>query len=195
MLIRSCKPLVSLLNSCKNLSLKTFVSFYRVLVKKAGVSTYTKLNNGQKLKIRMRETSKVFNRIPLLALVNNRTRQNDGRISLQKQTSNDKRQSNLTKLVIAMSFVFWKSSTVRSEVISKAGMLLNSLVTQSTYCVILCLPCAILKSFLRREKTFAQRKLYVILKIIPLAIYIRNLVEFWIMAHGEKRGFLHRHFL
>ena len=51
----------------------------------------------------MRETSKVFNRIPLLALVNNRTRQNDGRISLQKQTSNDKRQSNLTKLGITMS--------------------------------------------------------------------------------------------
>ena len=53
----------------------------------------------------MRETSKVFNRIPLLALVNNRTRQNDGRISLQKQTSNDKRQSNLTKLGITMLFV------------------------------------------------------------------------------------------
>ena len=53
----------------------------------------------------MQENSKVFNRIPLLALVHNRTRQNDGRISLQKQTSNDKRQSNLTKLVIAMSFV------------------------------------------------------------------------------------------
>ena len=53
----------------------------------------------------MRETSKVFNRIPLLALVNNRTRQNDGRISLQKQTSNDKRQSNLIKLGITMSFV------------------------------------------------------------------------------------------
>ena len=53
----------------------------------------------------MRETSKVFNRIPLLALVNNRTRQNDGRISLQKQTSNDKRQSNLTKVVINLVFV------------------------------------------------------------------------------------------
>ena len=53
----------------------------------------------------MQENSKVFNRIPLLALVHNRTRQNDGRISLQKQTSNDKRQSNLTKLVIGMSFV------------------------------------------------------------------------------------------
>ena len=105
MIIRSCKPLVSLLNPYKNLSLKTFVSFYRVLVKKAGVSTYRKLNNGQKLKIHMRETSKVFNRIPLLALVNNRTRQNDGRISLQKQTSNDKRQSNLTKLGITMLFV------------------------------------------------------------------------------------------
>ena len=68
-------------------------------------------------------------------------------------------------------------------------MLLNSLVTQSTYCVILCLPCAILKSFLRREKTFAQKKLYVILKIIPSEIYIRNLVEFCIMAHGEKKRF------
>ena len=60
---------------------------------------------GQKLKIRMRETSKGFNRIPLLALVHNRTRQNDGRISLQKQTSNDKRQSNLTKLSINLLFV------------------------------------------------------------------------------------------
>ena len=76
-----------------------------MLVKKARVSTYRKLNNGQKLKIRIQETSKVFNRIPLLALVNNRTRQNDGRISLQKQTSNDKRQSNLTKLGINLSFV------------------------------------------------------------------------------------------
>ena len=84
---------------------ENFVSFYRVLVKKAWVSTYRKLNNGQKLKIRMRETSKVFNRIPLLALVNNRTRQNDDRISLQKQTSNDKRQSNLSKLGITMLFV------------------------------------------------------------------------------------------
>ena len=55
---------------------------------------------GQKLKIPMREISKVFNRIPLLALVHNRTRQNDGRVSLQKQTSNDKRQSNLTKMGI-----------------------------------------------------------------------------------------------
>ena len=104
MLIRSCKPLVSLLNSCKNLSLKNFVIFYRVLVKKAWVSTYRKLNNGQKLKIRMRETCKVFNRIPLLALVNNRTIQNDDRISLQKQTSNDTRQNNLTKLGITMLF-------------------------------------------------------------------------------------------
>ena len=59
-----------------------------------------------------------------------------------------------------------------------AGMLLNSLVTQSSYWVILCPSCAILSSFLRREKTFAQRKLYVILKIIPSAINIRNLVEF-----------------
>ena len=140
----------------------------------------------------MRETSKVFNRIPLLALVNNCTRQNDGRISLQKQASNDKRKSNLIKLGITV-ICFWKSSAVGSGVISKAGMLLNSLVTQSTHCVILCLPCAILKSFLRRGKTFSLRKLYVILKIIPSEIYIR-LVEFWIMAHGEKRGFLHRHF-
>ena len=60
---------------------------------------------GQKLKIGMRENSKVLNRIPLLALVHNRTRQNDGRISLQKQTSNDKRQSNLTKMGINLLFV------------------------------------------------------------------------------------------
>ena len=53
----------------------------------------------------MRETSNVFNGIPLLALVYNRTKQNDGRISLQKQTSNDKRQSNLTKLSINLLFV------------------------------------------------------------------------------------------
>ena len=53
----------------------------------------------------MRETSKVFNHIPLLTLVNSCTRQNDGRISLQKQTSNDKRQINLTKRGIAMSLV------------------------------------------------------------------------------------------
>ena len=52
----------------------------------------------------MRETSKVFDRIPLLALVNNRTIQNDDRISLQKQTSNDTRQNNLTKLGITMLF-------------------------------------------------------------------------------------------
>ena len=69
----------------------------------------SKSNKGQKLKIRMRETSKVFNRIPLLALVHNRTRQNDGRISLQKQTSNDKRQSNLTKVVINLVFVSEKA--------------------------------------------------------------------------------------
>ena len=68
----------------------------------------SKSNKGQKLKIRMRETGKVFNRMPLLALVHNRTRQNDGRISLQKQTSNDKRQSNLTKLRINLLFVFEK---------------------------------------------------------------------------------------
>ena len=139
----------------------------------------------------MRETRKVFNRIPLLALVNNRTRQNDGRISLQKQTSNDKRQSNFTKRGITMSFVSEKDSSVRFW---KAGILLNSVSHASQHIAWFCLPCAILKSFLRREKTFSQRKLYVILKIIPLVIYIRSLVEFWIMAHGEKRGFLHRHF-
>ena len=60
---------------------------------------------GQKLKIPMREISKVFNRIPLLALVHNRTRQNDGRVSLQKQTSKNKRQSNLTKMGINLLFV------------------------------------------------------------------------------------------
>ena len=53
----------------------------------------------------MRETSKVFNRMLLLALVHNRNKQNDGRISLQKQTSNDKRQSSLTKPVINLLFV------------------------------------------------------------------------------------------
>ena len=60
---------------------------------------------GQKLKTRMQETSEVFNRIPLLALVHNRTRQNDGRISLKKKTSSDKRQSNLTKMGINLLFV------------------------------------------------------------------------------------------
>ena len=63
----------------------------------------------------MRETSKVFNRIPLLALVNNRTRQNDDRISLQKQTSNDKRQSNLSKLGITMLFVSEKVLLFRRQ--------------------------------------------------------------------------------
>ena len=63
----------------------------------------------------MRETSKVFNRIPLLALVNNRTRQYDDRISLQKQTSNDKRQSNLSKLGITMLFVSEKVLLFRRQ--------------------------------------------------------------------------------
>ena len=53
----------------------------------------------------MRETSKVFKRIPLLTLLHNRIRQNDGRISLQKQTSKDERQSNLTKLGMNLLFV------------------------------------------------------------------------------------------
>ena len=57
----------------------------------------------------MRETSKVFNRMPLLAPVHNRTKQNDGRISLQKQTLNDKRQSNFTKVVINLVFVSEKA--------------------------------------------------------------------------------------
>ena len=67
----------------------------------------------------MRETSKGFNRIPLLALVHNPTRQNDGRISLQKQTSNDKRQSNLTKLGINLLFVSEKVLLNDFEMISK----------------------------------------------------------------------------
>ena len=50
----------------------------------------------------------------------------------------------------------------------------------------LCLPCAILTSFLRREKSFAQAKRYVYLKIIPSIFYIPNLIEFWDMALGEK---------
>ena len=36
--------------------------------------------------------------------MNNRTIQNDDRISSQKQTSNDTRQNNLTKLGITMLF-------------------------------------------------------------------------------------------
>ena len=53
----------------------------------------------------MRKTSKVFDRIQLLALPHNRTRQNDDRISLQKQTSNDKRHKNLAKLGVNLLFV------------------------------------------------------------------------------------------
>ena len=53
----------------------------------------------------MRKTSKVFDRIPSLALPHNCTRQNDDRISLQKQTSNDKRHNNLAKLGINLLFV------------------------------------------------------------------------------------------
>ena len=103
----------------------------------------------------MRENSKVFNRIPLLALVHIRTRQNDGRISLQKQTSNDKRQNNLTKLVIGMSFVSEKVLLFDPKSFRRQQC---SLTLWSTYGVILCLPCATLKSFLRRAKTFAQKK-------------------------------------
>ena len=86
--------------------------------------------------------------MPLLALVHNRTRQNDGRISLQKQTSNDKRQSNLTKLGINLLFV--SENVCFCTILSNfnAGLLLNSFVTQSTYGVILCLPCVTLKIFL-----------------------------------------------
>ena len=60
---------------------------------------------GRDLRFVCERPAKFFKRIPLLALVHNRTRQNDGRISLQKQTSNDKRQSNLTKLGINLLFV------------------------------------------------------------------------------------------
>ena len=73
-------------------------------------------------------------------------------------------------------------------------MLLNSLVTQSTYCVILCLPCAVFAVLSVARKHLPKKKNYVILKAIPLEIYIRNSVEFCKMARGEKRGFLHRHF-
>ena len=52
-----------------------------------------------------KRNSKVFNHIPLLALVHNHTRENGGRISLQKQTFNDNRQINLTKLGINFLFV------------------------------------------------------------------------------------------
>ena len=116
----------------------------------------------------MRETSKVFNRKPLLALVHSRTRQNGGRISLQKQASNDKRHSNLTILGITRLFVSEKVLLFDPKSFRK----------QECSLTLWCLPCAILKSFLRREKTFVQRKLYIILKIIPSAINIRNLVEF-----------------
>ena len=99
MQIRSCKPT---LNSCKGLCKVTFCGFsFIVRQLKLQVS---KSNKGQKLKIRMQETSKVFNLVPSLALALVH-RQNDGRISLQKQTSNDKRQSNLTKLGINLLFV------------------------------------------------------------------------------------------
>ena len=67
----------------------------------------------------MRETSKVFNLIQLLALVHNRTRQNDGRISLQEQASNDKRQSNFKKLGITMLLVFEKVSCVARKHLPK----------------------------------------------------------------------------
>ena len=72
---------------------------------------FTKLNQlasqtkGRNLRFVCERTAKFFNRIPLLALVHNRTRQNDGGISLHKQTSNDKRQINLTKLGINLLFV------------------------------------------------------------------------------------------
>ena len=104
MLIGSCKPSLSPLNSCKNLPLKNPLVFIECQLKGTG-KRIEKLNNGQKLKILCERSAKFFNRIPLLALMNNRTRQNDGRISLQKQTSNDKRQSSLTKPVINLLFV------------------------------------------------------------------------------------------
>ena len=99
----SCKPS---LNSCKVL----WIFVYRRLVKRHGLASQTR---GRNLRFVCERTAKFFNRIPLLALVHNRTRQNDGRISLQKQTSNDKRQSNFTKRGITMSFVSEKDSSVR----------------------------------------------------------------------------------
>ena len=142
----------------------------------------------------MRENSKVFNRIPLKPLVHIRTRQNDGRISLQKQTSNDKRQNNLTKLDIAMSFVSEKvllfdpksfrrqecSLTLWSRNQHIAWFYVFRVLLWRVSCV--------------ARKHLPKKKLYVILKIIPSATYIRNFVEFWIMAQGEKRSFLHQHF-
>ena len=71
-------------------------------VKRHGLASQTR---GRNLRFVCERTAKFFNRILLLALVHNHTRQNDGRISLQKQTSNDKRQNNLTKLGINFIFV------------------------------------------------------------------------------------------
>ena len=79
-----------------------WIFVYRKLVKRHGLASQTR---GRNLRLVCERLAKFFNRIPLLALVHNRTRQNDGRISLQKQTSNDKRQNNLTKLGINLLFV------------------------------------------------------------------------------------------
>ena len=79
-----------------------WIFVYHRLVKRHGFASQIR---GRNVRFVCKRTAKFFNRIPLLALVHNRTRQNDGGISLQKQTSNDKRQSNLTKLGINLLFV------------------------------------------------------------------------------------------
>ena len=79
-----------------------WIFVYHRLVKRHGLASQTR---GRNLRFVCERTAKFFNRIPLLALVHNHTRQNDGRISLQKQTSNDNRQIDLTKLGINLLFV------------------------------------------------------------------------------------------
>ena len=136
----------------------------------------------------MRETSKVFNRIPLLALVHNRTRQNDDGTSLQKQTSNDKRQSNWTKLAIAMSFVsekvllFDPKSFRRQECSLTLWSRNQHIAWFYVFRVLLSLEFPASRVNICPKKTLRHLS------------YIRNFLEFWIMAHGEQRGFLHRHF-
>ena len=100
MQIRSCKPSF---NSCKGLCKVTFCGFSFTIGQLKGTGQQAK--QGENLRFVCERTAKFFNRMSLLALVHNRTRQNDGRISLQKQTSNDKRQSNLRKLGINLLFV------------------------------------------------------------------------------------------
>ena len=54
----------------------------------------------------MQENSKLCNRIPLLALVPNRTRQNDDGTSLKKQTSNDNFLQKVT-YVMFWNYELW----------------------------------------------------------------------------------------